>query len=578
MTIKEENIKINIGHTNEIIKKRETVAYIDPKLCVNCGKCRRMCPTEAIEELQRIICRQCPDCAESEIMFHHEAKEYAPKHACSIACPLGTIPEGYVNLIAEGKFEDAYDLVRELNPLPSICGRICDAPCEEDCKRGLLIDNPINIRGLKRFVTDKYGKKEIHFNTRYDTKIAIVGAGPAGITAAFDLAKKGYRITVFESAPEPGGMMRIGIPSFRLNKSILRDEIKLLEDAGIEIKYNITVGRNPSIEDLFNNKYEAVLLAVGARRGTKLSIENNNAELVYDAVSFMEKVNSGIPVEVGEKPIIIGAGSVAVDTARTLRRLGSKEVTCVCIEDDDTMPAPCAEIEEAQREGVKFVTCAAPTRIDAEWITVKGVEFKKVDRIEVDSCGRLKPITIDDEKFYMEGDMVIFATGQVPDLNMFKGYSTIKFNEAGRLIYDENTMMTSMKRVFVAGDVIEARGSVTKAMASGRKAALQIDNMLKDRNIVDKIDHELSTAPIKEMIYPVRLEKLYTQEMPKSKEMNFEEVELGYDEEQAILEAKRCMKCGYESVIEDRCIGCGVCTNVCPEDAISLIKVEREGK
>lgn len=571
-----DTIRINIGENGEIIKERNVVAHIDPKLCVNCGRCRRICPTESIEELQRIICRQCPDCAESEIMFHNDAKEYAHEHACSIACPLGTVPEGYVNLIAEGKFEEAYEVIRELNPLPSVCSRICHKPCEDECKRGLLIDSPINIRGLKRFIVDKYGDKELKFNNKYDIKVAIVGAGPAGLTAAFDLAKKGYKVTIFESSPEPGGMMRKGIPSFRLDKDILREEIRTLEDAGIEIKYNMTVGKNPTIEDLIDDDYEAVLLAVGAQKGTKLPIEKNYAEMVYDAVNLMENVNAETPVDIGEKAVIIGAGSVAVDTARALLRLGVKEATCVCIEDDNTIPAPCGEVEEAKEEGVKFITSAAPTKIKAEWITVNGVEFKKVDRIERDSCGRLKPIMIDDDTFELECDMVVFATGQVPDTKILMENSNIEFDGAGRPIFDEDTMMTNMDKVFVAGDLTVARGSVTDAMASGRKAALEIDNMIMERKLESKIDHELKTAPIKEMIYPVRLEKLYTQKMPKSKEMDFGEVELGFNEKQAIKEARRCMKCGYEHVVEDTCIGCGACTNVCLENAISLVKVERE--
>ena len=285
MSFLEEKLLITAGKNKDFEMSRTAVAAIDSKLCINCGICRRSCPTEAIAEYQRAICRYCPDCANGPEMFYDETIEYASLHSCSIACPLGTIPEGYVNKIAEGKFDDAYDLISELNPLPGICGRICNHPCMDDCKRGLLIDEPINIRGLKRFVTDRVSPRIKPFIPKYDLKVAIVGAGPAGITAAFDLSKKGYKVTIFEAGPEPGGMMNVGIPAFRLDKNVLKSEISALEEAGIEIIYNAKIGKNPTIDDLFNEKFAAVLLAIGATKGMIIPIEGSTADTVYDAVS-----------------------------------------------------------------------------------------------------------------------------------------------------------------------------------------------------------------------------------------------------------------------------------------------------
>jgi NADPH-dependent glutamate synthase beta subunit-like oxidoreductase/NAD-dependent dihydropyrimidine dehydrogenase PreA subunit len=270
MSFPTEDLSITVGKAEAFGAQREAVAGIDAKLCINCGTCRRTCPTEAISEYQRVICRYCPDCAGGPQMFYDEATIYAGEHACSIACPLGTIPEGYVNKIAEGKFEEAYELIAELNPLPGVCGRICNHPCMDDCKRGLLIDEPVNIRGLKRFVTDRVSPRLKPFIQKYDTRIAVIGAGPAGIMAAFDLSKKGYKVTIFEAGPEPGGMMNTGIPAFRLDKAVLRAEIAALEEAGIEIVYNAKIGKNPTIDDLFKEKYAAVVLAVGATRGMVL--------------------------------------------------------------------------------------------------------------------------------------------------------------------------------------------------------------------------------------------------------------------------------------------------------------------
>ena len=507
------------------------------------------------------------------MIFPSEAAGYATQHACSLACPLGTVPEGYVNLVAEGKFAEAYDLICELNPLPLVCGRICHHPCEDECKRGLLIDQPIAIRALKRFVTENTPPRRAKFAPRYDIKVAIVGAGPAGITAAFDLAKKGYRVVVFEAGPEPGGMMRRGIPDFRLDKKLLRSEIARLEETGIEIMYNTIVGKNPTIEDLLKDGYAAVLIAVGAAKGMTLPIEGIGAEQVYDALSFMERVNAGVPTEIGRRAIVIGAGSVAIDTARTLLRLGAEEAACVCIESEGMIPAPVSEVMDAREEGIKFVTGAAPVRIGTEWFTVKEVEFKKVERIDADSHGRFLPITMDGTEFVLEADTVIFAVGQQADVKTLAAQSDLQLDGASRLIFDEATLMTSKDRVFVAGDVVAARGSVIEAMASGRKAALAIDNLIAGRELRER-EHRLNAAEVKDKILPAQLEKLSPQAIPKLRHRDTnEEVELAFTERQAVLEAKRCMKCGFERVDNAKCIGCGACVELCPKNAISLVRI-----
>ena len=559
-------------------QERQAVASIDPSICINCGKCRRICPTEAIDEFQRVICRLCPDCAEGPEMFPVQSEQYAHEHACSIACPLGTVPEGYVNLIAQEKFIEAYELISELNPLPAVCGRICHHPCEDECKRGTLIDKTVNIRGLKRFVTDNVKPIIAPFKQKLDKKIAIIGAGPAGIMAAFDLLKKGYKVTVFEAGPKSGGMMRLCIPDFRLDKEILQSEIKTLEDAGMDIRYNTKIGSKPSINDLFKDKYSAVLIAVGASKGMALPIEGAEAEKVYNAVSLMSRINAKIPVEIGRKAVVIGGGSVALDTARTLLRAGTEEATCVCIEDSNSIPAWDWEIEEAKKEGVEFVTSSCPTSILTEWVTVKGVEFKKVKEINCDEYGRLKPIVEDGTGFTIKADTVVFATGQKPDLTLLAKGADLNLNAAGMLDYDKETLMTEREGLFIAGDVTTAKGSVIDSLASGRKAALMIDNMLMGRELKDRTEHTLKTADAKEKIFPARLEKLSPQIMPEIKDRNgFDEIEIGFSEKQAVLEAKRCLKCGYENVDSSKCIGCGVCLTICPVDAIMLNKVQEGG-
>ncbi len=581
MSFPAQEIRVQIGEGKSFQAQRTALAEIDAQLCINCGTCRRVCPTEAISEYQRVICRYCPDCADGPQMFYDEGIAYASEHACSLACPLGTIPEGYVNKIAEGRFEEAYELIAELNPLPGVCGRICNHPCMDDCKRGLLIDEAINIRGLKRFVTDRVGPRVKPFVRKFDARVAVIGAGPAGIMAGFDLARKGYRVTIFEAGPEPGGMMNLGIPSFRLDKAVMLREIEALEKAGIEMVYNARIGKNPSIDDLFRERFAAVVVAVGATKGMILPIEGSTADTVYDAVALMARINKEIPqtatatnrgIAYG-KVVIIGGGSVALDTARALLRKGAASATCVCIEDDATMPAMPEEIAAAAAEGVAFTTCAAPSKILTEWTAVRGVEFRKVSEIECDACGRLKPVTIEGTEFSLDADTVVFATGQKPDLRFLAAGAGLELNEAGLLDCDAQTLMTRREGLFLAGDTVTGRGSVIEALASGRRAALGVDNLLQGRGLVPRVEHGLTTADSSEKIFPVMLEKLAPQAMPElSDRSTFDEIELGYTERQAISEARRCMKCGFEVVNTERCIGCGMCASVCPQNAITMAR------
>ena len=572
------------GNTHEQV--RTAVASIDSELCVNCGICRRSCPTETIFEYQRDICRLCPDCAPKPTMFPEESKGYAPKHACSLQCPLGTIPEGYVNMIAQGKFDLAYDLIAELNPLPVICAMICHHPCEADCKRSLLVDEPIAIRALKRFVVENVTPPPLHFEQKYDKKIAVIGGGPAGLTAAADLAAKGYKVKIFEAGSELGGMAKRAIPDFRINKEELTAEVQRLIDAGIEVEYGVTFGKDPSIQDLLEDKYAAVLIAVGASQGCVLPIPGSDAEQVYDALNFMKQINSkmvtratnepGRRFKVGEKAVVIGGGSVALDTARSLKRLGL-DVKCACLECGCEVPAPEWEIKELNEEGIELIESVSPTRIITDFFTVKGVEFKKVSSIGKDKNGCFNPITVDGTEFVIDCDTVVFATGQKANVRALAEGSGLETDAAERIIFDENTLATSIPNVFVAGDAVEARGSVITAMASGRKAALSIDSLIQGRSLTDRAAPvEPRLAPMHEKIYPaVRLERLNPQPVPKTRYRDtFEQVEGVYDAETAVLEAKRCMKCGYSDVDTENCIGCGVCAKLCPAQAITMTMVK----
>lgn len=572
--------------------ERKAVASIDSKYCINCGKCRRICPAEAVQEYQRPICRLCPDCGEGPEMSPSEVRAFATKHTCSIGCPLGTVPEGYINLIREGRPQDAYDLIAELNPLPTTCASICSHPCEDECKRGLLMNlgKPINIRGLKRYAVEHSVHKREKFRIRFDKSVGIIGAGPAGITAAFDLAKKGYKVTIYEQGSKPGGMARTCIPEFRLNKQALLEEFAALEEAGIEIIYNVRVGKNPSIDDLLA-KHSAVLIAVGSSKGTKLPLEGDqfNPDRVYDAVTFMQRINSNAPrrvgeelaykklvdVNVGKKAIVIGAGPVATDTARTLKRLGVPEVTCACIEDEASIPAPADELAEAREEGIEFVTSAAPVRMISDFSALKGIEFKKVESCSRNEAGSFVINTVEGSEFTIDCDTLIFATGQRADVKQLAENAGLELLPNGRFRCDEKTNMTSREGVFVAGGVLVARSSVVGSMASGRKAALAIDNYIQGRELEDRsVMHDLAVAPQSEMIYRIHLEDSVPQDMPKQRFRDtFDQVELGFTDVQAHEESIRCMKCGFSFVDTEKCLGCGACISGCPENCITLKSV-----
>lgn len=583
-------VSIKLGNAEEYTIKRTSVAHIDTDLCINCGMCRRLCPVEAISEMQRAICRFCPDCAEGNVMLKDEQNEYAVNHACSMGCPLGTTPEGFVNLVAEGRWQDAYNSIAELNPLPSLCAMICSHPCMDECKRGTLIDTPINIRGLKRTAVENASKERPIFKHSIDKRIAIVGAGPAGLTAAFYLSKKGYAVKIFEKNPQAGGMIKMGIPDFRLDKNLLLNDVKVLEKAGIEIIYNSSIGSKPTVDDLINDGYAAVLLATGAPKGIDLPIKGALSDKVYNAVTFMQRVNSKEPVNNWKNPVkaaemknavIIGSGSVALDTARSAMRLGAEKVTCACLESDEEMLAPKDEIIEALEEGIQFITSVSPVEIEADFITVKGVKFQKVSSIEKDANGRLKPVIVKDSEFSVKADTVIFAVGQKPDIRLLANKAGLELDYRGGLTVNQDTLMTNRDKVFAAGDIVNSRGSVITAMESGRNAAMKIDDYLNDRTLIDRTkQHKLSLACNEEKIFPIRLEKLSPVNMPKTdmdKRSTFNQVELGYSKKEAIMEAKRCMKCGFEKVDENRCIGCRACETVCPQNAISFKSITSKG-
>ncbi len=460
---------------------------------------------------------------------------------CTHTCPAGIDVPKYVRFIGEGKFAEAVAVIREKIPFPSVCGHVCVHPCEAKCHRGQL-DEAIGIRLLKRFASEHdTGLWKLNSKVASATgkQVAIVGSGPAGLTAAYYLAKLGHSVTVFEALPEPGGMMRVGIPDYRLPKDILNAEIKEIESIGVEIRTNIRVD---SPESLFKQGYEAIFLAIGAHQGISMGVEGENSPGVNDCISFLRDVNLGREVKVGDSVAVIGGGNAAIDSARTALRLGAKEVTIVYRRTQAEMPASPEEIEAALAEGVKVYFLAAPSRIISQDGKME-LESIRMELGKVDASGRRRPEPIKGSEFNLSFDTIIAAIGQRPEIPEQLGLPTGRGNT---IQVDPDTLATNRKGVWAGGDAVSGPASVIEAIADGRQAATSIDKYLGGNGVIDE-----TLAPPEEVVTPLEeAEEKWRPPVPTlpvaQRIGSFAEVELELSEEMAIEEAKRCLRCDLE--------------------------------
>jgi formate dehydrogenase beta subunit len=560
---------------------REPLIQRDYNLCVLCGRCVQMCTdvrgigaigfsrrgydtvvgTAFDRPLQDSGCRFCGACVEvcptGALMDTGAA--YQPEKGwqevavpCQNACPAGINVPLYVYLAGEGKFQEALAIVREKVPFPGTLGRVCIHPCEEACRRSAMND-PISIKFLKRFIADRdYGfwKDLSRKLPATGKKVAIVGAGPAGLTAGYYLAKAGHTVTVFEQFPVAGGMMRVGIPDYRLPPEVLEKEIDIIREAGVEIKLNTKI---ESIDTLFDQGYEAVFLAPGAHRGQTLGVEGEDLPGVYDGASFLREVNLGNTVKMGKKVAVIGAGNVAIDSARVALRVGAKDVTIVYRRTRAEMPAAPEEVEAALEEGIKI-----------EFLTSHLKVAQKGDKLiltcnrnslgELDASGRRRPVPIKGSEFDVEYDTVIAAIGQVPDIP--KGFK-VQTGRGNSIHANRETLATTEKAVWAGGDAVPGRDSVAlsviRAIAHGRLAASSIDKFLGGSG---NIEEELTADRKIGMCAGITAEDFTGQQrvkmpcLPPDKVIhNFTEVETGLITDEAIAEGKRCFQCGFRNQI-----------------------------
>ncbi|UCG36746.1 MAG: FAD-dependent oxidoreductase, partial [Candidatus Bathyarchaeota archaeon] len=532
--------------------------YVDKDQCTGCGECEKVCPISMSNEFdvglsqRKAIYRPFPQAVPN--VFTINKRGIPP---CRATCPAGVNVQGYVALAAQGKYEEAYELVKRFIPFPSVCGRVCFHPCESECERAKL-DEPVAVNAIKRFIGD-YGLRQEKRNPtpvpgKRADKIAIIGSGPAGLTAAYKLAKKGYSVTVFEALSKLGGMLQVGIPPYRLPKNILDQEIQMIKDMGVATRTGVTFGKDITVDKLLQQGYSALFIAVGVQKSRELAIEGEELEGVIPALKLLKQTNLGERVEIGEKVVIIGGGNVAIDAARTLIRSYSRNVTVLYRRSREEMPAYSSEVEEAEKEGVKLRFLVSPTRILGKEGRVSLLECVRMRLSEPDNSGRRRPVPIEGSEFMVEADTVIPAIGQSLDISLMP--NKLKLSRYGTIQADPVTLQTNLPGIFAGGDAVKGEATVIDAIAQGKRAAVSIDRFLNDEDLF--ADREERKSRVEE-IPKDGFEKKPRQQMPVlplEKRTNDEEVELGFSEEMVQEEASRCLACGG-------CSECLECEKVC---------------
>jgi NADH-quinone oxidoreductase subunit F len=478
---------------------------------------------------------------------------------CQHTCPVGINIPKYVAQIADGEYLEAVKTIWERNPFPAICGRICHHPCEGRCRRGEL-DEPVAIRALKRFAADWYFDhinelSQIEpFPRIYSQKVAVVGAGPTGLSCAYFLAQMGYPVTVFEALPVGGGMLSVAIPDFRLPREVIEKEIDYIAKRGVEIKYNTPINVNFTIEDIKDSGFEAVFIAAGAQRSQNIGIpgELEDIEGFYYGLRFLRDVKIGKPVKIGRNVAIIGGGNVALDSSRTALRLGADEVSIFYRRSREEMPVTEVEYDEALAEGIQVNFLVSPTRIANDDWKVAGLQCVHMKLGEPDASGRRRPIPIPGSEFFASADTVIAAVGQAPDLSFLPPDSALERTRWERLAVDANRLATNVPGVFAGGDFVSGPGMVIEAIAAGRRGAIAIDKYLQgDTSRVEMYD--LKPSVIEEEVSREEEESWEPQFRPETpylpleeRKGSFKEIELSFSEEKARQEAKRCLRCDLE--------------------------------
>ena len=580
-------------NTPDAIRSNFT-AVADPEKCVACGQCVENCPSNALKLGQRLCAKDEPVKKESITARDHRwteknwntdyrenRQDVAPEGTspCKTQCPAHIAVQGYIKLAAQGKYEDALALIKKENPFPAVCGRICPHKCEDECTRG-KIDEPVAIDEIKKFIADKELDGSIRYipQKRYNlgNKVAIVGAGPAGLACAYYLAIDGYAVTVFEKQPKLGGMLTLGIPSFRLEKEVIDVEIEVLREMGVTFKTGVEVGKDITLDQLRSEGFEAFYLAIGAQGGRALGVEGEDAQGVISGVEFLRNVNLGNKADLTGNVVVVGGGNVAIDVARTATRQGAASVNLFCLESRAEMPALDDEIEEAQNDAVVFNNSWGPKRIVTENGKVTGVEFRRCVSV-FDDQHRFSPKYDDNETIIVPADTVLLSIGQSIEWgNMLDG-SKVSLGRGNTAQADSLTWQTAQPDVFVGGDCATGPKFAINAIAEGKEGAISIHRFVQPgQSLTLGRDRREYHAFDKDNVQLDGYDNIPRQRPlhNESAKGTFKDDRETFTEEQLKKETERCLGCGAVQVDSYMCIGCGMCTTKCKFDAIHL---ERTG-
>ena len=600
------NVKIcNALRTSQLfntpnMSRSAYVARVDKKNCVACGRCVEYCPAGAVKLGQKLCTKHgeqqypkqvLPDATKwGQHMWNEDYRDrnrincYPTGTApCKTACPAHIAVQGYLKKAAEGKYREALELIKRENPFPAVCGRVCNRRCEDACTRG-TIDRPIAIDEVKKFISEQDLNAQNRFvpeivvasnRGRWKEKIAVIGGGPSGLSCAYYLATMGYYPTVFEKNPEPGGMLRYGIPSYKLDKKVIDAEIEIMREIGVEIRTGVEVGRDITLEQLREQGYKAFYVAIGCQGGRLPGVPGQDAEGVTTAIDFLHEANCG-QKSLSGKVVVVGGGNVAIDAARVALRSGAQSVTMLSLETEDIMPASPAERAEAREDGVVLNPGWGPKEVLTADGKVTGIIFKKCTSV-FDAEHRFAPTYDEEQLLTLDADMVIFAIGQaIQNGALFEG-SKVEFGRGNSPVADKLTLQTAQEDIFVGGDCLTGPKFAIDAIATGKEAAeslhrfVQHGHMTIGRNRRDFIELNKDDISVESYDNSSRQEP-----EPVKGGDAFSEYHGTLTEEQVRKETARCLSCGASVVDENRCIGCGLCTTKCAFDAIHLYREHPE--